>query len=58
MRSHESAEELDVADLADGFAPSDERSGILEGRLEHASPDVDAEEVREHVDQLREELPA
>jgi hypothetical protein len=30
---------------------------VLEGRLEHASPDVDAEEVREHVERLREELP-
>ncbi|HEX6689186.1 MAG TPA: hypothetical protein VF085_11060 [Solirubrobacterales bacterium] len=32
-------------------------SYVLEGRLEHASPDVDAEEVREHVARLREELP-
>ncbi len=32
-------------------------SYVLEGRLEHASPDVDAEEVREHVERLREELP-
>lgn len=32
-------------------------SYALEGRLEHASPDVDAEEVREHVERLREELP-
>ncbi|MEX0973481.1 MAG: hypothetical protein WDZ46_09540 [Solirubrobacterales bacterium] len=31
---------------------------ILEGRLEHASPDVDAEEVRDHVERLRTELPA
>jgi hypothetical protein len=30
---------------------------VLEGRLEHASPDVDADEVREHVERLREELP-
>ena len=32
-------------------------SYVLEGRLEHASPDVDAEEVREHVERLREQLP-
>lgn len=32
-------------------------SYVLEGRLEHASPDVDVEEVREHVERLREELP-
>ncbi len=32
-------------------------SYVLEGRLEHASPDVDAEEVREQVERLREELP-
>jgi hypothetical protein len=31
---------------------------VLEGRLEHASPDVDADEVREYVERLREELPA
>lgn len=30
---------------------------ILEGRLEHASPDVDAEEVRDAIVQLREALP-
>ncbi len=30
---------------------------VLEGRLEHASPDVVAEEVREHVERFREELP-
>lgn len=29
----------------------------LEGRLEHASPDVDAEEVRDAVERLRRELP-
>ena len=32
-------------------------SYILEGRLEHASPDVDAEEVREQVERFRVELP-
>src|ERR1022692_2495907 len=30
---------------------------ILEGRLEHASPDVDAEEVRYAVERLREAFP-
>ncbi len=30
---------------------------VLEGRLEHASPDVDAEEVRDGVERLREALP-
>jgi hypothetical protein len=33
-------------------------SYVLEGRLEHASPDVDADEVRKHVERFREELPA
>ncbi len=31
---------------------------VLEGRLEHASPDVDADEVREAVEGLRAALPA
>jgi hypothetical protein len=30
---------------------------VLEGRLEHASPDVDADEVREAVERLRQALP-
>jgi hypothetical protein len=30
---------------------------VLEGRLEHASPDVDAEEVRDAVERLRQALP-
>jgi hypothetical protein len=30
---------------------------VLEGRLEHASPDVDAEEVRYAVERLRQALP-
>jgi CO/xanthine dehydrogenase Mo-binding subunit len=30
---------------------------VLEGRLEHASPDVDADEVRDAVERLREALP-
>jgi hypothetical protein len=31
---------------------------VLEGRLEHASPDVDAEEVRDAVERLRQALPS
>lgn len=31
---------------------------VLEGRIEHASPDVDADEVRETVERLRKELPS
>jgi len=34
-----------------------ENSYVLEGRIEHASPDVDADEVREAVEQLLEGLP-
>jgi hypothetical protein len=30
---------------------------VLEGRLEHASPDVDAEEVRDAIERLRKALP-
>jgi hypothetical protein len=30
---------------------------VLKGRLEHASPDVDAEEVRDAVERLREAPP-
>lgn len=30
---------------------------VLEGRLEHASPDVDADEVRNAVERLRDSLP-
>jgi hypothetical protein len=30
---------------------------VLEGRMEHASPDVDAEEVRDAVERLRKALP-
>lgn len=30
---------------------------VLEGRLEHASPDVDADEVREAIENLRKALP-
>jgi hypothetical protein len=31
---------------------------VLEGRLEHASPDVDAEEVRNGIERLHQALPA
>jgi len=31
---------------------------VLEGRLEHASPDVDAEEVHDAVERLRSALPS
>jgi hypothetical protein len=31
---------------------------VLEGRLEHASPDVDAEEVRDGIERLRQALPS
>lgn len=31
---------------------------VLEGRLEHASLDVDAEEVRNAIERLRKELPS
>jgi hypothetical protein len=30
---------------------------VLEGRLEHASPDVDAEEVRDSIERFRQALP-
>lgn len=30
---------------------------VLEGRLEHASPDIDAEEVRNAIERLRRALP-
>jgi hypothetical protein len=30
---------------------------VLEGRLEHASPDVDAEEIRDGIERLRQALP-
>lgn len=31
---------------------------VLEGRLEHASPDVDADEVRDAIERLRKALPS
>ncbi len=42
--------------MADQKALLDELH-VLEGRLEHASPDVDSEEVRKAVEQLRQALP-
>ena len=56
------ADQVFDAVLADGGLTKEQvallnRLYVLEGRLEHASPDVDAEEVREAVEQLREALP-
>jgi len=43
--------------LTDEQAELLSRLYVLEGRLEHASPDVDADEVREAVEALRSQLP-
>lgn len=56
------AEQVIAAIQSDGGLTTEQaallsESYILEGRLEHASPDVDPEEVREQVERLREELP-
>lgn len=56
------AEQVFVAIHSDGGLTAEQvallnESYVLEGRLEHASPDVDPEEVREQVERLREELP-
>lgn len=56
------AEQTFEAILADGGLTKEQavllnRLYVLEGRLEHASPDVDAEEVRDAVEQLRKALP-
>ncbi len=56
------AEQVFEALVADGGLSQDQAAllnevYILEGRLEHASPDVDAEEVRSAVERLREALP-
>jgi hypothetical protein len=56
------AEQVFTAICADGGLTTDQAAllrelYILEGRLEHASPDVDAEEVRIAVQQLRGALP-
>jgi hypothetical protein len=59
-RAH--AEQVFEALVADGALSQDQAAllnevYVLEGRLEHASPDVDAEEVRSAVERLREALP-
>jgi hypothetical protein len=56
------AEQVFAAIQSDGGLTAEQvallnESYVLEGRLEHASPDVDPEEVREQVERLREELP-
>lgn len=56
------AEQVFAAVTADGGLTADQARllnelYLLEGRLEHASPDVDAEEVRSAVDRLRDALP-
>jgi uncharacterized protein YutE (UPF0331/DUF86 family) len=59
-RAH--AEQVFEALVADGGLSQDQAAllnevYVLEGRLEHASPDVDAEEVRSAVERLRDALP-
>ncbi len=56
------ADQVFAAVTADGGLTADQASllnelYVLEGRLEHASPDVDAEEVRNAVERLRDALP-
>ncbi len=56
------AEQAFAALAADGGLAKDQAAllneiYVLEGRLEHASPDVDAEEVRSAVERLRKALP-
>lgn len=56
------AEQVFAAVTADGGLTADQAAllnelYVLEGRLEHASPDVDAEEVRNAVERLRDALP-
>ncbi len=56
------AEQTFEALVADGGLTEDQAAllneiYVLEGRLEHASPDVDAEEVRDAVERLRQALP-
>lgn len=57
------ADQVFKAIVADGGLTADQAALLselymLEGRLEHASPDVDAEEVRAAVERLRDALPA
>jgi hypothetical protein len=56
------AEQVFTAIAADGGLSADKavllnELYVLEGRLEHASPDVDADEVRDGVERLRAALP-
>lgn len=56
------AEQVFKALVTDGGLTEDQAAllnelYVLEGRLEHASPDVDAEEVRYAVERLRKALP-
>jgi len=56
------AQEVFEALVGDGGLSEDQAAllnelYVLEGRLEHASPDVDAEEVRDAVERLRGALP-
>ncbi len=56
------ADQVFEAVVADGGLTADQAAllnevYLLEGRLEHASPDVDAEEVRDAIERLREALP-
>jgi uncharacterized protein YutE (UPF0331/DUF86 family) len=56
------AEQVFEALVADGGLTKDQAAllneiYVLEGRLEHASPDVDAEEVHDAVERLRKALP-
>lgn len=56
------AEQVFEALVADGGLTKDQAAllneiYVLEGRLEHASPDVDAEEVHNAVERLRKALP-
>lgn len=60
---HPHADQVFEAVLGDGGITKGQatllnRLYVLEGRLEHASPDVDAEEVRDAVEQLRKVLPS
>ena len=56
------AEQVFEALVSDGGLSNDQAAllnelYVLEGRLENASPDVDAEEVRDSIERLRQALP-
>lgn len=56
------AEQVFEALVSDGGLSNDQAAllnefYVLEGRLEHASPDVDAEEVRDSIERFRQALP-